>query len=59
MSVLEVLEMVFVDTILGEEIKGMLKLNINEIRRYLEKILPPPTSIVVRYSSEIKKKSGC
>lgn len=58
MSVLEILEMVFVETILGEGFKGMLKLNINEIRRYLGIILPPPTSVVVRYSSEINKSGG-
>lgn len=47
--------MVFVDAILEEGFKGTLKLNINEIGRYLGKILPPPASVVVRYSSEIKK----
>lgn len=41
MSVLEIQEFLFVETILGEGIKGMLKLNINEIMRYLGKILPP------------------
>lgn len=40
MSVLENLELMFVETIFREGIKGMLKLNINEIMRYLGKILP-------------------
>lgn len=52
---MSVLEMVLVDTILEEGFKGTLKLNINEIGRYLGKVLPPPTSVIVRYSSEIKK----
>lgn len=50
MSVLEILDMVFVETVLEVGIKGLLKLNINEIRRYLGKVLPPPTAMVVRYS---------
>lgn len=48
MSILEILEMVRVETILGAGIKGMLKLNINEVRRHLGKILPPPPLMVVR-----------
>lgn len=55
MSVLEILELMFVETIFREGIKGMLKLNIKEIMRYLGKILPPQPQWLSGILQRLKK----